>query len=58
MAAQEFWAMLCVYQAVRHLIRSAPAAAPDWAKMQLQGRSHTKPGSLLRSQFPIRTRVQ
>jgi transposase InsO family protein len=29
--------------------------APDRAKMQLRGRSHTKPGSLLKSQIPIRT---
>ncbi|MGI8677749.1 MAG: integrase catalytic domain-containing protein [Jatrophihabitans sp.] len=27
----------------------------DRAKMQLRGRSHTKPGSLLKSQIPIRT---
>lgn len=29
--------------------------APDRAKMALRGRSHTKPGSLLKSQIPIRT---
>jgi hypothetical protein len=29
--------------------------APDRAKMQLRGRSHTKPGSLPKSQIPIRT---
>lgn len=27
----------------------------DRAKMALRGRSHTKPGSLLKSQIPIRT---
>ena len=32
--------------------------APDRAKMQLRGRSHTKPGSLLKSQIPIRTWAQ
>lgn len=29
--------------------------ASDRAKMRLRGRSHTKPGSLLKSQIPIRT---
>ena len=29
--------------------------APDRARMALRGRSHTKPGSLLKSQIPIRT---
>src|SRR5664280_2502691 len=29
--------------------------APDRARMVLRGRSHTKPGSLLKSQIPIRT---
>jgi len=29
--------------------------APDRAKMALRGRSHTKPGSLLKTQIPIRT---
>jgi hypothetical protein len=29
--------------------------APDRAKLTLKGRSHTKPGSLLKSQIPIRT---
>jgi hypothetical protein len=29
--------------------------APDRAKMQLRGRSHTKPGSLLKDSIPIRT---
>jgi transposase InsO family protein len=32
--------------------------AADRAKMQLRGRSHTKPGSLLKSQIPIRTWAQ
>jgi hypothetical protein len=32
--------------------------APDRAKMQLRGRSHTKPGTLLKSQIPIRTWAQ
>lgn len=32
--------------------------APDRAKMALRGRSHTKPGSLLKSQIPIRTWAQ
>jgi len=32
--------------------------AGDRAKMQLRGRSHTKPGSLLKSQIPIRTWTQ
>jgi len=32
--------------------------AGDRAKMQLRGRSHTKPGSLLKSQIPIRTWAQ
>src|SRR5882757_9453751 len=29
--------------------------APDRRKLELKGRSHTKPGSLLKSQIPIRT---
>lgn len=29
--------------------------APERAKMTIRGRSHTKPGSLLKSQIPIRT---
>ena len=29
--------------------------AGERAKMSLRGRSHTKPGSLLKSQIPIRT---
>ena len=29
--------------------------APDRAKMQVRGRSHTKPGSLLKDSIPIRT---
>jgi hypothetical protein len=42
------------------LIAMSPATmdrrlAADRAKMQLRGRSHTKPGSLLKSQIPIRT---
>ncbi|OJV23162.1 MAG: integrase [Actinobacteria bacterium 69-20] len=42
------------------LIRISPATidrrlAADRAKMALRGRSHTKPGSLLKSQIPIRT---
>ena len=32
--------------------------AGDRAKMALRGRSHTKPGSLLKSQIPIRTWAQ
>lgn len=32
--------------------------APDRAKMVLKGRSHTKPGSLLKEQIPIRTWAQ
>jgi len=32
--------------------------APDRAKMALRGRGHTKPGSLLKSQIPIRTWAQ
>lgn len=32
--------------------------APDRAKMVLRGRSHTKPGSLLKDQIPIRTWAQ
>src|SRR5680860_244579 len=32
--------------------------AADRAKMQLRGRSHTKPGSLLKDQIPIRTWAQ
>jgi hypothetical protein len=32
--------------------------AADRAKMALRGRSHTKPGSLLKSQIPIRTWAQ
>ncbi|MEP7194242.1 MAG: transposase family protein [Actinomycetota bacterium] len=32
--------------------------AGDRAKMQLRGRSHTKPGSLLKTQIPIRTWAQ
>ena len=32
--------------------------APDRAKMTLRGRSHTNPGSLLKSQIPIRTWAQ
>lgn len=32
--------------------------APDRAKLLLRGRSHTKPGSLLKSQIPIRTWAQ
>lgn len=32
--------------------------APGRAKMALRGRSHTKPGSLLKSQIPIRTWAQ
>ena len=32
--------------------------APDRATMVLKGRSHTKPGSLLKDQIPIRTWVQ
>ena len=32
--------------------------APDRAKMVLKGRSHTKPGSLLKDQVPIRTWAQ
>jgi hypothetical protein len=27
--------------------------ASEWAKMMARGRSHTKPGSLLKSQIPI-----
>lgn len=42
------------------LVRISPATidrrlAADRAKMALRGRSHTKPGSLLKSQIPIRT---
>lgn len=45
------------------LIAMSPATmdrrlAADRAKMQLRGRSHTKPGSLLKSQIPIRTWAQ
>jgi transposase InsO family protein len=45
------------------LIAMSPATmdrrlAGDRAKMQLRGRSHTKPGSLLKSQIPIRTWAQ
>ena len=45
------------------LIAMSPATmdrrlAPDRAKMTLRGRSHTKPGSLLKSQIPIRTWAQ
>ena len=29
--------------------------APEWAKLVSRGRSHTKPGTLLKSQIPIRT---
>jgi hypothetical protein len=29
--------------------------APERAKLALRGRSHTKPGSLLKSQIPIKT---
>jgi hypothetical protein len=29
--------------------------APERAKLVLRGRSHTKPGSLLKSQIPVRT---
>ena len=29
--------------------------APDRAKLLVRGRSHTKPGSLLKSQIPVRT---
>jgi hypothetical protein len=29
--------------------------APERAKLVLRGRSHTKPGSLLKSQIPMRT---
>jgi len=29
--------------------------APERARMMLRGRSHTKPGTLLKSQIPIRT---
>jgi len=32
--------------------------APDRAKLQLRGRSHTKPGSLLKDSIPIRTWAQ
>ena len=32
--------------------------APDLAAMTLRGRSHTKPGSLLKDQIPIRTWAQ
>lgn len=32
--------------------------APERAKMTIRGRSHTKPGSLLKSQIPIRTWAQ
>jgi len=31
---------------------------PDRARMMFRGRSHTKPGSLLKSQIPIRTWAQ
>jgi len=45
------------------LIAMSPATmdrrlAPDRAKMTLRGRNHTKPGSLLKSQIPIRTWAQ
>jgi hypothetical protein len=45
------------------LISMSPATmdrrlAPDRAKMVLKGRSHTKPGSLLKDQIPIRTWAQ
>jgi transposase InsO family protein len=45
------------------LVAMSPATmdrrlAADRAKMQLRGRSHTKPGSLLKSQIPIRTWAQ
>ena len=45
------------------LIAMSPATmdgrlAADRAKMTLRGRSHTKPGSLLKSQIPIRTWAQ
>ena len=45
------------------LIAVSPATmdrrlAADRAKMSLRGRSHTKPGSLLKSQIPIRTWAQ
>jgi len=45
------------------LIAMSPATmdrrlAADRAKMALRGRSHTKPGSLLKSQIPIRTWAQ
>lgn len=47
-------------QTARALIAMSPATmdrklAPARAKMGLRGRSHTKPGSLLKSQIPIRT---
>ena len=32
--------------------------APDRARMQVRGRSHTKPGSLLKDSIPIRTWAQ
>jgi len=45
------------------LVAMSPATmdrrlAGDRAKMVLRGRSHTKPGSLLKSQIPIRTWAQ
>ena len=45
------------------LVKISPATidrrlAEDRAKLQLRGRSHTKPGSLLKGQIPIRTWAQ
>ena len=45
------------------LVSMSPATmdrrlAPDRAKLVLRGRSHTKPGSLLKDQIPIRTWAQ
>ncbi len=45
------------------LIAMSPATmdrrlAPDRAKLQVRGRSHTKPGSLLKDSIPIRTWAQ
>jgi len=50
-------------EAAEALVAMSPATmhrrlAPDRAKMQLRGRSHTKPGSLLKSEIPIRTWAQ
>ena len=47
-------------ETARLLLAMSPATmdrrlAPQRAKMALRGRSHTKPGSLLKSQIPIRT---